>query len=74
MKVSKMAAPSLVNNAKSSAPDKYDIERWTSTIQDAMEILNDPKKMKHVTQAMGKKHAAINSFAALREKIEGEPA
>lgn len=55
--------------SKKSGPDKWEIDSWTSTIVSAMEILADPKKMKHVKEAMAKKEKAITSFDELAKKI-----
>lgn len=54
---------------KHSGPDKYEVDNWTRTVVEAMEILHDPKKMKHVKEAIGKKHDAISSFSDLSDKI-----
>jgi DNA-directed RNA polymerase subunit K/omega len=55
-------------------PDKYEIDNWTRTLIEAIEIMNDPRKMKYVKTAMSEKHKAIMSFDDLREKIEAQEA
>ncbi len=66
-------APVMASKDKAKGkPEQYEIDCWTRTIVEAMEILQDPKKMEYVKGAMDKKKEAITSFDDLREKLEAE--
>lgn len=60
------------SKGKETAPDKYDIERWTNTVVEAMEILNDKKKMKHIRDCLDKKKAALMSLDDVKKRVAAE--
>lgn len=60
------------SKGKETAPDKYDIERWTNTVVEAMEILNDKKKMKHIKACLDNKKAALMSLEDVKKRVSEE--
>lgn len=51
---------------------KWEIEGWANKVVEAMEILNDPEKMKHVKKHLDSKAKAMKSLEAMRERIAKE--
>ncbi len=45
--------------------EKYEVEGWSRTLQEASEILSDPKKMKAVAKCMDKKEASMVTLRQL---------
>lgn len=48
--------------SEKKSPDKYEVECWANDVLKAQEIMQDPEKMKMVSEILKKKKAALDAI------------
>jgi hypothetical protein len=57
---------------KDKCPDQYEIDSWARTVIEALEIMQDEKKMKYVKGCLLKKKKALMSLDEVKERVEAD--